>query len=91
MHSANRAGPLGNHRHADDDHLFFLCIVAAMGFEMSDGVLRALRLSDELRESEERITLAAEAAGFGIWMWNVARNQAWASERWLRLFGFGAG
>ena len=68
--------------------LFFLGIVAAMGLEMSDGVLRALRLSEDLRESEERMSLAAEAAGFGVWMWTIARNQIWASERWLRLFGF---
>ena len=41
-----------------------------------------------LRESEERMTLAAEAAGFGVWMWSIPRNQVWGSERWLRLFGF---
>jgi PAS domain S-box-containing protein len=41
-----------------------------------------------LRESEERMTLAAEAAGFGVWMWSISRNQIWGSERWLRLFGF---
>ena len=41
-----------------------------------------------LRESEERMTLAAEAAEFGVWMWNIVRNQVWGSERWLRLFGF---
>jgi PAS domain S-box-containing protein len=68
--------------------LFFLGIVAAMGLEMSDSVLRALRLADDLHESEERMSLAAEAAGFGVWMWTIARNQIWASERWLRLFGF---
>ena len=36
------------------------------------------------------MSLAAEAAGFGVWMWTIARNQIWASERWLRLFGFAA-
>ena len=51
-------------------------------------MLRALRLADDLRDSEARMTLAAEAAGFGVWMWNIARNQVWGSERWLRLFGF---
>jgi two-component system, cell cycle sensor histidine kinase and response regulator CckA len=43
---------------------------------------------DKLRESEERMTLASEAAGFGVWMWRIARNQIWGSERWLDLFGF---
>jgi len=41
-----------------------------------------------LRESEERMTLAAEAAQFGFWVWNIARNQIWGSERWQGLFGF---
>jgi PAS domain S-box-containing protein len=67
---------------------FYLGIVAAMGYDMSRETLRAAQLSDDLRESEERMTLAAEAAGFGVWMWNIARNQIWGSERWLRLFGF---
>jgi PAS domain S-box-containing protein len=59
-----------------------------MAYEMSREALRAAQLSDDLRESEERMTLASEAAGFGVWMWSIARNQLWGSERWLRLFGF---
>ena len=46
------------------------------------------RADQALRESEERMTLAAEAAEFGVWVWNIARNEVWGSERWLRLFGF---
>jgi PAS domain S-box-containing protein len=67
---------------------FYLGIVATMGYEMSREALRAAQLSDDLRESEDRMTLASEAAGFGVWMWNIQRNQVWGSERWLRLFGF---
>jgi two-component system, LuxR family, sensor kinase FixL len=66
---------------------FYLGIVATMAYEMSHEALRAAQLSDDLRESEERMTLAAEAAGFGVWMWSIARNQIWGSERWLGLFG----
>ena len=69
----------------------FLGIVVAMGCEMSRETLRAAKLTDELRESEERISLAAEAAQFGVWGWNLTRNQVWGSERWLRLFGFASG
>jgi two-component system, LuxR family, sensor kinase FixL len=68
--------------------LFFLGIVLAMGYEMSREVYQAAQLSDELRESKERMTLAAEAAGVGVWMWDLDRNKVWGSERWLRLFGF---
>jgi len=67
---------------------FYTGIVAAMAYEMSREALRAGQLSDDLRESEERMTLAAEAAGFGVWMWSIAHSQVWGSERWLRLFGF---
>jgi len=49
------------------------------------------RADQALRESEERMTLAAEAAEFGIWVRNIASNRVWGSERWLRLFGFPAG
>jgi PAS domain S-box-containing protein len=66
----------------------FLGIVVAMGYEMSRETLRAAQLSEDLRESQERMTLATEAAGFGVWMWNIARNQIWGSARWLGLFGF---
>ncbi len=67
---------------------FYLGIVATMAYEISRETLRAAQLSDDLRESEARMTLASEAAGFGVWMWSIARNQIWGSERWLRLFGF---
>ena len=70
--------------------LFFLGVVAVMAWEMSRETLRAAQLSHDLRESEERMTLAAEAAGFGVWIWSIARNQIWGSERWLGLFGFAA-
>ncbi len=52
----------------------------------------ARKRSDQaLRESEERMTLAAQAAEFGVWAWNIAANQVWGSERWLNLFGFVSG
>jgi two-component system sensor kinase FixL len=70
---------------------FFMAIVAAMSYEMSRDVLRAAQLSVDLRESEERMALAAEAAGFGFWMWSIGRDQVWGSEKWLQLFGFVAG
>ncbi len=49
------------------------------------------RVDRELRESEERLTLAAEAAEFGVWVWNVTSNQMWGSEIWRKLFGFASG
>ena len=68
--------------------LLFMGIVVAMGLELSEGVLRASELSDEVHETEARMALAAEAAGVGIWIWNIALNEVWGSERWMRMFGF---
>src|SRR5271165_1062837 len=67
---------------------FFLAVIAAMGYELTREVLRTAQLSVSLRESEERMTLAADAAGFGIWMWESARNRLWASERGRHQLGF---
>jgi two-component system sensor kinase FixL len=55
--------------------LFFLAIVAAMGYELSQDVFRASRLSKDLRDSEERMSLAADAANLGMWVWDVARDE----------------
>jgi PAS domain S-box-containing protein len=45
------------------------------------------RADQALRESEERLKLATEAADVGLWVWEVARNRFWGSERSLSLFG----
>ena len=44
-----------------------------------------------MRESEARLSLAAAAADVGIWMWDLARNEIWATENWRRMFGFAPG
>ena len=67
--------------------LFFMAIVAAMGYELSQEVLRASRLSDDLRDSEERMNLAAEAANLGMWVWDVARDEIWMTDKGRALFG----
>ena len=41
-----------------------------------------------LRDSEERMSLAAEAAELGLWVWSIARDEVWGSPRWRELFGF---
>jgi two-component system, LuxR family, sensor kinase FixL len=68
--------------------LFFLGIVAAMAYGMSDDVHRAAQLSDDLREQEQRLDLAADSAGVGLWGWDFKTNQIWATERARLLYGF---
>lgn len=49
----------------------------------------ARKRSDQaLSESEERLSLATTAAGMGVWMWDVSRDEIWATEDWRRMFGF---
>ncbi len=78
----------------------FLCfaysgIVAAMAYELSYDLLHAAQLSRQLqaseadlRETEQRMELAASAAKLGMWMWDIARNEIWITDRGRALFGF---
>ena len=40
-----------------------------------------------LRDSEERIRLAAAAAQIGLWDWDIPRDALWASDRARELYG----
>lgn len=75
----------------------YLGIVIAMGFELSRDVLRTNQLLRELsfnqaglRESDARMTLAADAGHLGIWTWSPQSDELWASELWRQLLGFSA-
>lgn len=68
--------------------LFSLGIVFAMAYELSRNVRSAARLVDALRESEERVTLATQAANLGLWMRDVGSDTVWASPRTRKLIGF---
>ncbi len=66
----------------------FLPVLAAMAYELSRDLLRAAQLARDLRESEQRMALAADAANLGFWVRDLARNEIWATEKWRALFGF---
>ena len=68
--------------------LFYLGIVMAMGYELSHDLLRAAQLGGELRESETRVELAVSAAELGLWTWNIAHDEIWATKEARALFGF---
>jgi PAS domain S-box-containing protein len=43
---------------------------------------------ERLRASEERVRLATDAAGLGVWMWNIGADHAsWENERMYALLG----
>ena len=68
--------------------VYFLGMIVLTAFDLSLGVQRAGQLSDELGESERRMTLAAEAVNLGLWIRDISRNETWASKQWRDLFGF---
>src|SRR6266480_988353 len=70
-------------------------MIAAMGYELSDNLLRAAQLAKKfqtseaaLRESEASINLATSAANLGLWLWNIRKDKLWVTEKWRTLFGF---
>jgi PAS domain S-box-containing protein len=73
--------------------LYFMPIVLAMGFELSVQLLSSARLAAELkskelelRSSEQKLQLAAEAAGAGLWSVDQSTGRLWATPRALEMF-----
>jgi signal transduction histidine kinase len=69
--------------------LLFLLIVLAMALELSIDLIRARQNALDLRRSEKRLSLAARAAGLGLWEWDVQRDRIWGSEAGLAQVGLG--
>ncbi|HKR36838.1 MAG TPA: ATP-binding protein, partial [Steroidobacteraceae bacterium] len=65
----------------------FVIALGAMALEVSRDVLRASRLARDLRESEQRLTLAASGAGAGLWTWDSASLRVWATEQARAMLG----
>ena len=75
--------------------LFYLVLVAAMAYELSYDLIHAAQLTRQLqaseaglREFEERVTLAAEAAQLGVWELDTTSNRIWVSDKVRQLFQF---
>lgn len=49
------------------------------------------RAEEALRLSEERLRLALEASGEGLWDWNVITGDVYRSPRYLKLLGYDVG
>lgn len=72
----------------------FLVVLFAMAYELSSDVLQAARLArcleaseTELRETQERMSLAVNAADLGLWVWDIARDEIWRTDSGYALFG----
>jgi PAS domain S-box-containing protein len=49
---------------------------------------RLKRAERSLRDSGERMSLAAEAANLSMWVWDVGRDEIWMTDKRRALFGF---
>jgi PAS domain S-box-containing protein len=66
----------------------FAGVLVAVALELSNEVLSAARLSQMLRESEQRMSLAAESAKLGMWVWDADRDEVWMTEPGRAIYGF---
>lgn len=72
----------------------FLLVIMAMSYILGSDVIRGARLGRrlqererELLESEQRMQLAAHAAGLGMWTWDLETDRSWFSESGNALLG----
>jgi two-component system sensor kinase FixL len=75
--------------------LFFQGLVAVMACELSYDLIRTAALARQLqaseaglREFEERVTLAADAAQLGVWEFDTNTERIWVSDKVRQLFQF---
>src|SRR5260370_24573452 len=74
--------------------VIFLPIVVAMAFEVSGDLIRTSQLTEklgikevELRGTEEKLALAADAASAGLWSVERETGRLWATSRAYSMFG----
>jgi signal transduction histidine kinase len=65
----------------------FLIMLIAMAIELSREVLHAARLAHALRDRDDELELATNAAGLGIWVWNPATGVIRATDQTRALLG----
>lgn len=76
----------------------FLVVILVMSFELGGEVLRAAQRvrqlaesESRLRESEQRVQLAAQAAGLGFWTQHLDSGDSWFADTSNKLLGVAPG
>ncbi|HCN78061.1 MAG TPA: hypothetical protein DIT13_12815 [Verrucomicrobiales bacterium] len=67
--------------------LTFLILLTVMGYELSRDVLRAAHLASSLKDSEQRLEMAASAAQLAPWEWDIQTNVIWTTNEGRRIYG----
>lgn len=69
--------------------IFLVTVVEAFLIAyLAISLLRRRRAEQLLRESEERMNLAADSARAGLWSVDLATRHVWSTPRWRELFEF---
>ena len=64
-------------------------VLTITAMALSAGMAERGRAEEALRESEASMSLAANAANLGLWVWNIpSGDERWVTEKWRQLFGF---
>src|SRR6266446_940550 len=64
-------------------------VLTITAMALSAGMAERGRAEKALRESEACMSLAANAANLGLWVWNIpGGDERWVTEKWRQLFGF---
>src|SRR6266478_6397816 len=64
-------------------------VLTITAMALSAGMAERGRAAEALRESEASMSLAANAANLGLWVWNIPDGEErWVTEKWRQLFGF---
>ena len=66
----------------------YTATVVAMGYELSNDMARAARLTRELEISEKRFNLAADSANLGMWEWDLSNDEIWVTPTRRVPLGF---
>lgn len=67
--------------------LSFLILLTVMGYELSRDVLRAAHLANSLKDSEQRLEMAASAAQLAPWEWDIRTNVIWTTNEGRKIYG----
>src|SRR5262245_23491708 len=92
--SADSGGPFSNPFLWDANEIVVVVAIVLIQSLLIGALLlqrrRRRRAEDRLRQSEERISLAAESASLGLWQYDLATSRIWATEQCRRIFGLDA-
>ncbi|MBD2329539.1 PAS domain-containing protein [Alkalinema sp. FACHB-956] len=89
------------YHHKDGSTVWVICAGRVIEWDASGQPLRMIgchvditdrkRAEAILQTSEERLQLALEGSGDGLWDWDIPSGAVYLSPRWLEMLGYGVG